>query len=267
MVFWQMGERVKMSFLSKICHDGDSRNFVCLSIFFVLNFIHFQQYSIAQTNPINLSWELKHEFFFKHVMVGKNVDAGSFQKPKKGEKKIRYIMETGYNQFSQPDFEKYSRSWEVFYKSVDTSGLTSQNLRKKYSEFLEGYDRYLKIRIHVLGPQLAFTFTSNSTDSVFLQTITIKTLEFSSYPGGGFCGESEWNDIVLSHKKGLKEYNFQNQFTFSKSGTLDLRFYTDYFFRDSGWAPLGNYLIQIQFNFLRNGKKESVSTEVFKIDA
>ena len=127
------------------------------------------------------------------------------------------------------------------------------------------YDPGLKQMINILSPLL--TFTSDSKDSLLLEGISKKTFQFGAYPGGGFCGESNWNDDVLSHTIGSKKYELKNLFSFLKIGTLNLRFFTDYFFRNVGSAPIGNYLIQIKFEFLRNGNRETVSTEIFKIDA
>jgi hypothetical protein len=121
--------------------------------------------------------------------------------------------------------------------------------------------------INILSPELASTFMSDSKDSLHLEAILIKTFQFNVYPGGGFCGESYWKDLVLSHRFGSKKYELKNLFSFLKIDTLNLRFFTDYFFRNVGSAPIGNYLIQIQFVFLRNGKKETASTEIFKMDA
>ena len=238
-----------------------------ISSMFFLALLGLKIQGFSQPNPIRLSWKLKKEFVFKEIKATKAAEAGWKPVPKKGEKLYRYIADAEYNFLSQYDFENYSRSWEAFYKSADTTGLRDSDLRKQYSEFLKTHDPNLKIRIHVLSPQLQFSFSSNSADSLYLQSITIKTIAYKSYLGGGFCGESEWNDIVLSHKNGVKEYDLRNRFSFLKSGTLDLRFFSDYFSRQVGFAPLGNYLIQIQFNFLGNGKTETASTEVFKIDA
>jgi hypothetical protein len=176
-------------------------------------------------------------------------------------------MAAEYNYLSQFDFSAYSKSWEKFITLKDTIGISDSELRRSHTEFMRSNNIRLYARTHVLGPQISFTFSSCTHDSLILSSITIQTLDWSYYPGGGFAVESKWNDLVLSTKKGKKEYFLENRFGFKEKGQLDLRFFTDYFFRQNGMAPLGHFILQINFNFLRKGKVETVSTGVFKLDA
>ncbi len=221
----------------------------------------------AQKCPVKLAWNLPNEFIFNEVKASAKSNAGYSPVAKKGEKLYRYIRMAEYNYLSQFDFAAYQNSWQRFYSETDTTGISSPELRRRHVAFLQDNNPALYSTTHVLGPQITFNFSSCRTDSIKLANITIETLDWVSYPGGGFAVESKSNDIVLSTKKGNKNYLLDQPFAFKGRGSLDLRFFTDHFFRQNGMAPIGHFLIKINFNFLINSKLETVSTAVFKIDA
>ncbi len=85
--------------------------------------------SLGQTNPIKLSWKLKQEFFFKEVMAPKSAEVGYSPLPKKGDELYRHIKIAKYNYLTQFEFEKYTQSWNAFYKFLDTVGLNNTGIR------------------------------------------------------------------------------------------------------------------------------------------
>jgi hypothetical protein len=85
--------------------------------------------------------------------------------------------------------------------------------------------------------------------------------------GGGFFKEQAGYDIVLSHKPGKKIIKIEKKLVFSDVGRIQLRFWSDNYYPKQGWiAPMGEYLIDIEFVFSVSGETERVSTGQFKID-
>jgi len=108
---------------------------------------------------------------------------------------------------------------------------------------------------------------AKSSDQYVLEAIEVTTLGFSEYKGGGFFKEEAWYDILLSHTKGKKRYDVSKRLVFTGNGRCELRFWSDNFYENQGWiAPMGEYMIDIEFIFSVGGKRVSVKTGSFKID-
>jgi hypothetical protein len=223
--------------------------------------------AFSQTNALKVTWGRERKFYYDEKSVPKNYSQVNQIEAKKGEKLYRYITTNNeYEGIIMNVFEKHNKLWSNFLKEENTSNLSNQSLQAAFKNYSQQNQPNLGGVIKSLAPLLYFDFTGKSGTEYILDSITIKTVDFVEYAGGGFFDKEAWYDILLRHKVGSYTYNVDKKLRFTSSGRTLLRFWSDNYYRGMGMAPMGCYMINIIFNFTVNGKKVSVDTKAFKID-
>ncbi|TKC59202.1 hypothetical protein FBD94_16860 [Pedobacter hiemivivus] len=234
----------------------------CLRILLLILF--WAQIAQAQRSELTLKWGLQgSKLLFEEKTATKGQNSAIHPPRKKNEKLYRFIAPSGdYNDIFQPIAERHHILWEKFM----TTKPDESKIQKLYSDYTKKHDPYLSSSTTSLAPRLYFDFIGKSNKVYILQSITVETINFEEYSGGGFINNLAWYDIVLNHKIGTKIYPVDKQLTFNTNGRAELRFFSDNYYPSFGMAPMGCYTIRIRFNFESDKKLVSASTEIFKID-
>ena len=158
--------------------------------------------------------------------------------------------------------DRHCRLWETF---RTTYGATDSQ-KEDFFRFKNKEDPFCGALAKRLAPTLYFDFVWSKSASHTLETITIETLRFKTYKGGGFVNQDAWYDIVLCHHLGVKDYKFEKRFVCGATGTLHLRFWSDNVIPDGSWrSAMGQYVLRVSFAFLVAGEMLLCTSEPFAI--
>lgn len=140
-------------------------------------------------------------------------------------------------------------------------------LREAFFDYKRQQDPYCAKVFQEKCPVLYFDFLTDSSKTYVLEKIKIETIDFSEYKGGGFVAREAWQDIVLSHRPGIRSYFPDKRLTFETTGRVELRFWSDNYYPNVGWlVPMGAYVLRITFHFIVEGAAVKVATAPFMID-
>jgi hypothetical protein len=140
-------------------------------------------------------------------------------------------------------------------------------LRERFLTWKRAQDPFCAAQARMMAPEIYFDFVAADGDEHVLDSITIYTIHFDEYRGGGFSEREAWYDIEVKHEQGHYTYAFDKRLVFSGHGRTVLRLWSDNYYASNGWmCPMGEYIIDIKFYFTASGKVESIATGLFAID-
>jgi hypothetical protein len=210
-----------------------------------------------------MSWGLENEFAYKEDerTIGQNLTT---RPPPQGKPYSAFAFQEKNPAVREPYLNcigTYERLWAEYRK------ISKQVSRQGFAEFRKSHDVFCPVKLRELAPKLYFDFVGHSKVTYTLEEIRIETLDFTEYRGGGFVeGESAY-DLVLSPLKGVKTYRVGKKLNFTHHGRTVLTFWSGNEYPEQGWAaPMGEYLIDIEFVFVVDGERVSVRTGPFKMD-
>lgn len=230
------------------------------TVFFVALFPILQ---LRAQETLTMSWGLENTKFFQEYKSTQEQNPALHPDIKKKDSSHRAIGPNAkYNEVIQEFFQRHEILWKDFIKDKRQNEEPS---KLEFIKFASEKDDYFVGLTKSLAPTLYFDFIGLSKEYV-LESITISTINFNEYQGGGFSINEAWYDIELKHKVGEYTYNVDKKLKFTGSGRAILRFWSDNYSPRHGMTPSGDYKINIKFNFLVDGKKVSVSTGIFNMD-
>jgi hypothetical protein len=219
----------------------------------------------SYSQKLKLVWGIENSEYFKESKVDKEGTGAIHTTPKKGAKLYRFVSSSDlYRPILFEFFDRHHKLWDNFIKQ-NPQIRTNVNNKTDFITFAKKEDPYYLGLTKKLAPQLYFDFTGGNQEYT-LESISIQTISFEEYKGGGFSQNEAWYDIILKHIPGIYTYNVDKKLAFNTNGRAVLRFWSDNYYVNMGLTPTGCYTLKITFNFIANGIKESVSTEVFKMD-
>jgi hypothetical protein len=211
---------------------------------------------------LKLTWGLENTEYFQETKSTKGESPAYHSKAKNHDKYYReFIHDSKYNNDNYEFLKRRYKLWEAFEESTASN---KERTKINFLKYVENRDPYFVGMVKRLAPQLYFDFVGISKQYV-LESITIATVNFEEFKGGGFSTNEAWYDIELKHKIGEYTYLVDKKFRFSGSGHAVLRFWSDNYYPSFGMTPSGKYTINVKFNFDVDGRKVSVSTGIFKI--
>ena len=211
---------------------------------------------------LQMKWGLQNEKYFKESQEKAEVKE-AMKTSKKEPQMYRFFTPSDeYERVIMRVFARHNRLWNSF-RPVATDVAAK---KAEFSSLIEREDPLLLGWVRDLAPRLYFDFIGSGNQHHVLESISIKTINFDEYKGGGFAEKEAWYDIELCHKPGTKVYPVDKKLRFDGSGRAVLRFWSDNYYEGMGMSPMGCYTIDVTFNFLVDGEKQSVSTGPFKID-
>ena len=218
---------------------------------------------VEAQNSLTIKWGLENTEYFREIQSTQEQNSTLHPTVKKKDKYYRdFVPNAKYNEVILDFFKRHHKLWDEFKKSSpDKSTLTKLN----FARFASEKDPYFAGLVKSLAPKLYFDFVGQSKEYV-LESITITTINFEEFKGGGFSINEAWYDIELKHTVGTYNYDVDKKLRFNGSGRAELRFWSDNYYPNFGMTPSGEYTIDIKFNFLIDGEKITVSTGTFKID-
>lgn len=215
-----------------------------------------------QPAELQMKWGLENEKYFRET---NEIDTSQTSREVTKQRPRTYrFFTTGdaYERIIMRVFERHHSVWSSF----KPTGVDLAEKKAEFSAFLAARDPLLQGWIRDLAPRLYFDFLGASGQEYVLESISVKTISFDEYKGGGFTEKEAWYDIELSHTTGMKTYPVEGKLRFEGSGRAVLRFWSDNYYESMGMSPMGCYTIDLTFNFLVNGKRRSISTGPFKLD-
>jgi hypothetical protein len=233
----------------------------CIKLTLSISVVMMAFHTKAQ-NGLTVTWGLQNTEYYMEKKSQDLTAANNFQPVKNGKEYRDFVPGKNYNQVITPLFERIQDLWKKFNTSLPKGAIPT---KLEFVKFARNEDPYFAGEATKLAPVLYFDFIGQSKEYI-LMSITITTIRFDEYMGGGFSMSDAWYDIELKHKKGDFTYNVEKKLRFTGSGRAELRFWSDNYSKQNGMTPSGEYNINIRFNFLVDGKLVSVSTGMFKID-
>ena len=218
----------------------------------------------AESANFHVKWGLERPYFYSELKATKRQNAGWWPPVENGEALYRYFTikehDSTFWRKAEPLFSRHHKLWDKY------RTLQKNPNREDYLRFARARDPFFAGSIKEMAPVLFFDFIGIGAKEYVLEAIEVNTVGFEEYAGGGFFDKAAWYDIILSTKVGIKRYQVDKKLRFNGSGRSELRFWSDNYYPTMGMAPMGCFTIDITFYFLVDGKRESLSTGVFKID-
>lgn len=220
--------------------------------------------AVAEDNNFHVKWGLENPYFYSELKATKRQNAAMWPPVENGEVLYRYFTirehDSTFWRKAEPLFSRHHKLWNQYQSQQKKPN------REDYLRFVRSQDPFFAGSIKEMAPVLFFDFIGIGAKEYVLDSIEVNTVDFEEYAGGGFFDKAAWYDIVLSTRAGIKRYEVDKKLRFNGSGRAELRFWSDNYYPTMGMAPMGCFTIDITFHFLVDGKRESVTTGVFKID-
>lgn len=143
---------------------------------------------------------------------------------------------------------------------------TSTIPRSAFVAWAKQQDPYFVLLGRSLVPSLYFDFVGNSTQYV-LDQISVRTIRFEEYSGGGFFDANSWYDIELSTLPGVRNVNVGKRLRFTGSGRTEITFFSSNYYPNAAMTPQGSFTIELSFHFSLGAERCTTRTGPFMLDA
>ncbi|RLA98673.1 MAG: hypothetical protein DRG83_14205 [Deltaproteobacteria bacterium] len=218
----------------------------------------------TEDNHLLIKFGLESPYFYTETKATMHQDASYWPPRKEGEKLYRYFTIRGGKEIYLRHLSQLIRRHNALWESY--CNYTNNRTREGFLQFVKQRDPFYAGSLKNIAPVLYFDFIGESNKVYILDEIEVHTIGFSEYRGGGFFDKEAWYDILLKPRTGTYRYDVGKKLRFNGSGRLELRFWSDNYYPNTGYTPRGCYTIEIVFHFLTDGKPLSVGTGIFKID-